>query len=100
MRNFEEQEKSNENHHQGRIEIFNAELIAIAGETRKIEIIRNRQWKNMTTVGNRNGMLLSFSSLIVPGNTSDILFVFGINFVIISFNLKNSIRWKIKERGI
>ena len=86
MRNFEEPEKSNENHHQGRIEIFNAELIAIAGETRKIEIIRNRQWKNMTTVGNRNGMLKSFSSLIVPGNTSDILFVFGIHFVIISFN--------------
>ena len=60
------------------MEIFNGELIAIAGySTRAVEIIRNGQWENIEPVGNRDGILDSFSSLTIPGNPSDALFVFG-----------------------
>ena len=85
MRYFEDLNKTNFDHHRGAVEIFNGELMAIAGgqlngdKTRKVEIIRNGQWRNMTSVGNQDGKLYEFSSLTIHGNSSDILFVFGIH---------------------
>jgi len=61
-------------------------LIAIAGEeTRNVEILKNGQWEIMMPVGNRTGYLHGFSSLAIPGDPSDTLFVFGIHFLTISF---------------
>ena len=61
------------------MEIFNGELFAIAGSyTRVVEVMKGGQWENMMPVGNRNGSLDSFSSLKIPGNPADAIFVFGI----------------------
>ena len=80
LKQFKELPKTYANHYFGAIEIFNGELIGIAGEdTRTVELMRNRQWKVLEPVGNKNGRLYGFSTLIVPGNTSDILFIFGIH---------------------
>ena len=79
MRHFVKLNQTNVMHIDGKVEIFNGEVMAIAGEfTREVEIMRNGQWENITPVGNRNGELTGFSSLTIPGNTSDILFIFGI----------------------
>ena len=79
LRLFENLNKTNVEHNYGRLEIFNGEKMAIGGlGTRNIEIMKNGQWENITPIGNRTGKLYGFSSLIIPGNTSDILFIFGI----------------------
>ena len=78
LRHFVKLNQTNIDHLLGNVEIFNGELMAIAGNnTREVEIMRNGQWNNITAVGNITGKLRWFSSLIIPGNTSDILFVFG-----------------------
>ena len=78
LRNFDNLNETNEMHNLGRVDIFNGELIAIAGySTRAVEILSNGQWENIKPVGNRNGQLYQFSSLTIPGNPSDTLFVFG-----------------------
>jgi len=80
--------ETNKGHGEGKVEIFNGELMAIAGEnTREVEIMRNGQWESITAVGNNTGKLSRFSSVIIPGDTSDILFIFGIhifNFFILN----------------
>ena len=78
LRHFDNLKETNVTHRYGRVEIFNAELMAIAGyDTRAVEIMRNGQWEIIKPVGNRNGDLYLFSSLTIPGNPSDTLFVFG-----------------------
>ena len=81
MRNFDNHHETNDDHYSpygGKVDIFNGELIAIAGySTRAVEIIRNGQWENIKPVGNKNGELYQFSSLTIIGNPSDTLFVFG-----------------------
>ena len=104
LKQFKELPKTYADHWLGAIEILNGELIAIAGHnTRTVELMRNRQWKVLEPVGNKNGRLYLFSSLIVPGNTSDILFIFGIYILIFSLFIV-SIRWrrwrKIGEKGL
>ena len=83
LRKFEKLNETNDAHYGGRLEIFNGELMAIAGEeTRAVEIRKNGQWEHIDPVGNtvrnKRQKLSWFSSLTIPGNTSDILFVFGI----------------------
>ena len=86
LRYFDTLNKTNVKHYEGRLEIFNGELIAIAGqETRNVEILKNGQWENMMPVGNKTGYLYRFSSLAISGNPSDTLFVFGIHFLTIYF---------------
>ena len=79
LRKFEKLNETNDAHFGGRLEIFNGELMAIAGEeTRAVEIMKNGKWEHIDPVGNKRKKLSWFSSLTIPGNTSDILFVFGI----------------------
>ena len=89
LRQFENFNTTNVEHRGGKVEIFNGELMAIAGcETRNVEIMRNGQWKNIKPVGNMNGELCYFSSLTISGHPSDILYVFGI-YVFTFFILSN-----------
>ena len=79
MRHFANVDKTTVEHYSGKVEIFNGDLMAIAGrKTRKVEIMANGQWESILPVGNRDGTHEWFSSLIIPGNPTDTLFVFGI----------------------
>ena len=78
LRNFDNLNETNEIHLMGKVAIFNGELMAIAGSyTRAVEIMRNGQWENIKPIGNGKGKLDLFSTLSIPGNPSDALFVFG-----------------------
>ena len=93
LKHFVKFNETNAEHDSGRIEIFNGKPMAIGGfYTRSVEIMRNGQWENITTVGNRTGNLYHFSSLIIPGDASDVLFVFGIQ-IFVFFILTISARW-------
>ena len=99
LRHFQNLIPTTEGHRWGRLEMFNGKLLAIAGEeTRNVELKqKNGKWRNITPVGNRNGSLFWFSSLTIPGNPSDTLFVFGIHILTILI-LTISIRRKVRRR--
>ena len=100
LRHFDNITETKDGHHWGKLEIFNGELMAIAGNaTRAVEIMTSGHWGSIKPVGNINGKLYWFSSLTIPGNPSDTLFVFGIHILTFYSFLTISIRgvWKLLE---
>jgi len=68
---------SNTEHYNGEINIFNGKLIALAGsDSGNVEIF-DKDWENINPIGNSNQSLVSFSTLVLSAEKSDIMFVFG-----------------------
>jgi len=78
MHSYAETSEANFAHQLGELEIVNGEMWVVAGiQSRIIEKFDTNNWTEVTTVGNRNGSLFGFSTIVLSKELHDVLFIFG-----------------------